>query len=597
MKTGTAIQVTGTASGDDMTIRRGLGSTGAPLLINGVQCADATISTVDDVTFTAQTQNQTVTIDYSGGFLTTGTVGPPGTFGNFTDFHVVGFGDTTVKTTGSITSGTYVIAGADGIDADIGFGEPDIFLEGVGFFNAQGSNLPEQMTTAGGAGVGGPYTGAALLQGNAGQDQLTGGASATTLQGGTDDDSLVASAGADASGGPDDDVLTGGDGANTLSGDGGRDRLSGGGGNDTLAGGDGTDTLLGGAGDDGIDGGGGSDTASWEDVPGPVTASLATGTATGAGSDTLGGVETLAGSPAGDSLAGGAGSETLLGGDGDDTLIDSAGADVFDGGPGSDALSFAAASGPVTADLAAGTASDGDALAGLERLVGGPFADQLLGTPAPEVLTGGAGDDTLDPRGGSDMVAGEAGADTLLLRDEAADTGDCGDGADLAVVDRSGDALTACETIQLPPDPPPPPPVCVPAFDVPANGVDENCDGVDARLRAVAAAVSSTWRRSSRGATLVKLQAVRMPTGGTVRLRCKGARCPFKRKTVRGAGTLDLRRAVGRRRTFPDRAVLTVRLSAPFTLAKTFTYRIRSNRIPRAAVRCAIAGSKRTRPC
>jgi hypothetical protein len=137
----------------------------------------------------------------------------------------------------------------------------------------------------------------------------------------------------------------------------------------------------------------------------------------------------------------------------------------------------------------------------------------------------------------------------------------------------------------------------VPVFDIPANGTDENCDGVDARLRPISASVSSTWRRSSRGATLVKLRAVRMPAGGKARLRCKGGGCPFKRKVVRGAGTLDLRKAVGSRRTIPGGAVLTVRLSARFTLAKTFTYRIRSNRIPRAAVRCAVAGSKRTRAC
>ena len=581
-----------------MTIRRGLGSTGAPLLINGSSATRRRSRPSTRSRSPPQTNSQTVTIDYSGGFLTTGTVG--GGFNNYTDFHVDGFGDTTVATLGSLTSGTFVIAGAGGIDADIGLGEPDIFLEGVGFLNAQGSNLSEQMTTAGGAGVGGPYTGAALLQGNGGLDQLTGGASATTLEGGADDDTLVANAGADASGGPDDDALTGGAGANTLNGDDGRDRLAGLGGDDTLAGGGGTDTLLGGAGDDAIDGGDGADSASWEDVPGPVTASLASGTATGAGADALSGVETLAGSPAGDTLAGGAGAETLLGGDGDDTLLDGGGADVFDGGPGTDVLSYAAAAGPVTADLGAGTASEaaaGDALAGLERLAGSPFADHLLGTPAADVLEGGPGDDTLDPRGGPDSVAGEAGADTLLLRDEVADAGDCGEGIDVAVVDRSGDALTACETVQLPADPPPPPPVCVPAFDIPANGIDESCDGVDARLRPVSAAVSSTWKRSSRGATLVRLRAVRMPAGGKVRLRCKGAGCPFKRKVVRGAGTLDLRKAVGRRRTIPDGAVLTVRLSAPFTLAKTFAYRIRSNRIPRAVVRCAVAGRTRTRAC
>jgi Ca2+-binding RTX toxin-like protein len=441
-KTGTTIEVEATGASEQMTIRRGLGSASAPLLINGSQCSDATISNVDEVTFNAGANAQTVTIDYSGGFLTTGTVG--GGFGNFTDFFVNGFGDTTLRTIGSITSGTIVVAGANGIDADIGIGEPDIFPTGLGFLHAQGSNLTEFMSTGGGNGTGGPYTGAALLEGNDGDDQLTAGASATTLSGGAGDDTLAAGSAADAAGGADDDTITGGDGGNELDGDGGRDRISGAGGNDAITGGDGTDTLLGGAGNDSLDGGGGTDAVSWEDVPGPVSASLAAGTATGAGSDTLANAETLLGTGAGDLLTGGPGPETLLGAGGDDTLVDGGGADGFDGGPGADTLSYALAGGPVTADLGAGTASGGDALAGLERLVGGPFGDQLFGTPGADFLAGGPGDDALDPRGGADGVAGAGGADTLLLRDAAPDTGDCGDGSDRAVVDLDGDTAIAC---------------------------------------------------------------------------------------------------------------------------------------------------------
>ena len=584
-RTGDNVQVTATASGDQMTLRRQLGG-GNPLLMNGSPCDDATINNVVTVTFNAQANNQTVTLDYGGGFLSTGQANR--------DYFVNGFGDTTLVTKGSPFSGTFVVAGADAIDADIGLGEPDIFPTGLGFFNAQGGNITEFMSTAGGNGTGGPYTGAALLEGNDGNDQLTAGATATTLEGGGGDDTLVANGGADADGGPDDDTITGGDGANELEGGDGRDRLSGLGGNDELTAGEGTDTLLGGAGDDAIDGGGGTDTASWEDVPGPVTASLASLGATGAGTDTLANVETLLGTAAGDTLSGGAGPETLLGADGDDTLVDGGGADAFDGGAGTDSLSYALAGGPVSADLGAGTASGGDALAGLERLVGSSFADSLFGTPAGDILAGGPGDDALDPRGGSDIVAGDAGADVLQLRDDAPDTGDCGDGSDRAVVDRSGDSVTACEAVELPPLPPAP---CVPSFDIPANGIDENCNGRDARLRPVAATVASTWKRSARGATLTRLRTSSLPAGSRVRLRCKGADCPFKRKNVRGSGALNLFKAIGRRGAFPHGAVLTVQLRAPFALARTFTYRIRRNRIPRAKVRCAIAGSKRTRSC
>jgi hypothetical protein len=330
---------------------------------------------------------------------------------------------------------------------------------------------------------------------------------------------------------------------------------------------------------------------SWEDVPGPVSASLAAGTATGAGSDTLANAETLLGTGAGDLLTGGPGPETLLGAGGDDTLVDGGGADGFDGGPGADTLSYALAGGPVTADLGAGTASGGDALAGLERLVGGPFGDQLFGTPGADFLAGGPGDDALDPRGGADGVAGAGGADTLLLRDAAPDTGDCGDGSDRAVVDLDGDNAIACETVERPPV------LCVPAFDIPGNGRDEDCNGRDRRLRPVAATVASTWKRSDRGATLTRLRTSALPAGARVRIRCQGDGCPFKRKGARGSGVLNLRKAIGGRRTFPHGAMLSVRLRAPFALAKTFTYKIRRNRIPRAKVRCAIANSRRTRSC
>ena len=576
-KTSRSLQVTANQQGDAMAIKRGLGSLDAPLQVNGVQCGDATISNVDFVTFTAQAADQTVTIDYSGGFLT-GGVKPN------TDFTIAGFGDTTVATRGSLTSGTYVIAGSAGIDADIGFGEPDIFLSGVALFDAIGSNLQETMTTAGGAGVGGPYTGAALLAGNGGDDALTAGASATTLQGGDGDDKLTAGAGADASGGPDDDAITGGSGDNALAGDAGRDDIRGGAGNDTLQGGDGTDTLRGGAGNDGLDGGHGADAAAWDDVAGPIAASLAAGTATGAGADTLAGVETLVGSAAGDTLTGGPGGEALRGAGGNDTLADRGGADSFDGGPGTDTLSYAAAAGPVTADLAAGSATGaagGDSLAGLERVTGGPFADRLLGTPAADVLAGGAGDDTIDPRGGPDSVSGGPGADGLALADGAADTGDCGAGDDNASIDATGDSLTACETVLIAPL------ACTPAFDIPGNGRDENCDGADARLRPVAATLAATWRRGDRGPTLLRLRATGMPAGGRATLRCRGKGCPFSRRTVRGDGSLNLRKALGRHRRFRGGSVLIVRLRAPFALEKRFKFELERGRIPRAVVRCA----------
>jgi Ca2+-binding RTX toxin-like protein len=99
------------------------------------------------------------------------------------------------------------------------------------------------------------------------------------------------------------------------------------------------------AGNDAIDGSTGVDTVSYQFAQTGVTADLTNGTATGEGSDTLTGIENLAGSGRDDNLTGDTGSnvlhglagdDTLSGGDGDDTLIGNEGSDTLDGGVGTD---------------------------------------------------------------------------------------------------------------------------------------------------------------------------------------------------------------------------------------------------------------------
>ncbi len=93
-----------------------------------------------------------------------------------------------------------------------------------------------------------------------------------------------------------DDVLCGLGGNDTLNGLGGDDTLVGAAGNDILIGGPAADRLLGG---DGID------RAQYLGAPGPVTVSLASGTASGAwGNDTLSDIEDLYGGAFADTLVG-----------------------------------------------------------------------------------------------------------------------------------------------------------------------------------------------------------------------------------------------------------------------------------------------------
>jgi Ca2+-binding RTX toxin-like protein len=146
---------------------------------------------------------------------------------------------------------------------------------------------------------------------------------------------------------PANEVISGTPANDTICAGDGRDTIKGLAGNDTLRGEGGNDTLLGGTGDDAIDGGTGTDTASYAASLTAVSASLATNTVTGEGSDTLVGVEslvgsskadTLTGSGLGDTLTGGGGNDTARGGPGNDKVVGSGGADSLYGEDGNDTV-------------------------------------------------------------------------------------------------------------------------------------------------------------------------------------------------------------------------------------------------------------------
>ena len=345
------------------------------------------------------------------------------------------------------------------------------------FFETQGGN--DTVDFRGGVGAGAAYIfGDGTVRGGAGNDTIVLQSLVQAAEGGADNDNLTGSV---LDGGDGDDTLngvqfgglTGGSGADVINGTGnqdtidagpGNDLVKAGGGNDTIELGENDDRVLPGAGNDTVRGDEGVDVVDASESAGPVTFDLALGDVqqnTGDGNDRLIDLEGATGSPAGDTLRGNAGTDFLSGGGGDDTLVDRGGADGFDGGAGTDTLSYADSPVPVSLDLAAGTANAGgtDSLGGLERYVGSAFGDVFAGGPGPD-----------------DISAGD-GNDRLLLRDGSADTADCGAGDDTAEVDAAGDNVAACEAVAFPP--PPPGPVCVPRTEIPGNGADENCNGID----------------------------------------------------------------------------------------------------------------------
>jgi Ca2+-binding RTX toxin-like protein len=234
-------------------------------------------------------------------------------------------------------------------------------------------------------------------------------------------------------GGSGHDVLTGADGADNV--------LRGGPGADAVDGGTGADTIDGDAGDDTLSGGGGEDLVSFFGAP-AVTVNLATGTASGEGSDTLAGFENAEGGGHGDALigtlgvnalngragsdalSGGDQNDELQGGDGNDSLAGDTGNDQLRGNGGSDTASYAGSAGPVIIDLRSGTGTGqgSDTLHGIENATGGASNDAIAGTDQGNVLNGGGGNDSIfglhgddDLRGssGTDAVDGGGGGDTL----------------------------------------------------------------------------------------------------------------------------------------------------------------------------------------
>jgi Ca2+-binding RTX toxin-like protein len=244
------------------------------------------------------------------------------------------------------------------------------------------------------------------MNGDIGNDTLTGGASGETLSGGDGDDLIMSGGG--------NDVITGDDGADTINGEDGNDTVDGGLGNDTILGGNGNDSLSGGDDNDTIDGEADNDTidgGSGDDV---LVGSFGNDSVSGGlGIDALiggSGDDFLDGGRNNDFINGNSGNDTILGGDGDDFIRGNNGSDEILAGDGADTVF-----GGDGADGIDG--GDGDDLLfgdnGSDVVVGGDGDDSIHGGGAQDVILGQEGDDTLVGAGGTDIIAGGQGTNTF----------------------------------------------------------------------------------------------------------------------------------------------------------------------------------------
>jgi Ca2+-binding RTX toxin-like protein len=347
-----------------------------------------------------------------------------------------------------------------------------------------------------------------------------------------------------------DDVLTGADSDDVLNGGNGNDRLVGGKGKDSMAGDAGNDTLVWNNGDasDRMDGGDGNDGV---EVNGSATlgdaftiapnggrikfqrtnlvqftldtsterfqvnglggddslvASDGVGTLTQLSVDGGSGADTVTGSDGPDLILGGEGNDTLNGGGGDDRIVGDRGNDTMNGGAGDDALVWNNGDGtdvmngddgrddievngaPTAGDLfnvqpnggrikldrtnlvpfsldigssetmhASGLGGDdaitvGDVGSYTVTAAGGAGNDTLTGGTASGTFLGGPGNDSITPGGGIDFVSGDEGDDRVNVRDNTADLALGGAGNDSVVADTPDlDILDGFETIDRTP--------------------------------------------------------------------------------------------------------------------------------------------------
>lgn len=203
------------------------------------------------------------------------------------------------------------------------------------------------------------------------------------------------------------------------------DLLVGSNGNDVITALGGNDVISGSFGRDDIDGGNGSDTIDYSNFDTSIAVTLrgdhrAPASFDGVDRDMLVNIENIRGGGGDDYFVGDHSDNTFWGNGGDDYFVASNGFDTYFGGDGYDMVDYGSIQGPLVIKPTGGaftvvSVNGGayDRLASIENILGGAFADTIVGTGADNYFRGNSGGDTLSGGAGGDRLVGGKGNDRL----------------------------------------------------------------------------------------------------------------------------------------------------------------------------------------